>query len=83
MKRKVDFNEISDGKKYQANDMVKADCHNCLGCSSCCRGMGESIVLDPYEIQRLTMGLHTNFEGLLQDRIALRILHILTFSIQI
>lgn len=46
MRRNVDLNEISDGKLYTSNDMVKADCYECQGCSACCRGMGKSIILD-------------------------------------
>ena len=46
MLRNVDLSEISDGKLYDANDMVKADCKGCEGCSACCRGMGKSIVLE-------------------------------------
>ena len=33
MKRDIDIKEISDGKLYTANDMVKTDCHDCIGCS--------------------------------------------------
>lgn len=54
MLRNVDLSEISDGKLYDANDMVKADCKGCEGCSACCRGMGKSIVLDPLDVHRLT-----------------------------
>ena len=39
MEREIDLKEISDGKLYEANDMVKAGCDDCRGCSSCCRGM--------------------------------------------
>ena len=39
--------EISDGKRYGLNDMVRAACNDCAGCSSCCEDMGESIILDP------------------------------------
>ena len=31
MRRDVDLNEISDGKLYTSNDMVKADCYDCQG----------------------------------------------------
>ena len=48
MKRNVELSEISDGKLYTANDMVKADCRDCEGCSACCRNMGNSLQLDPY-----------------------------------
>ncbi len=71
MKREVDINEISDGKLYDANDLVKADCNDCKGCCDCCKGMGESIILDPYDVYRLTTGLNVSFEILLTDKIAL------------
>lgn len=73
MKRNIDINEISDGQLYGPNDMVKADCGDCKGCSDCCRGMGESIVLDPYDIYRLTTGLQLSFEELLTDKIELNV----------
>lgn len=73
MKREVDIKEISDGKLYEPNDMVKADCGDCKGCSSCCQGMGESIILDPYDIYRLTTGLHLSFEALLEEKIELNV----------
>ena len=73
MKRDIDINEISDGKLYGPNDMVKADCGDCKGCSACCQGMGESIVLDPFDIYRLTTGLNVSFEQLLGDKIELNV----------
>jgi len=73
MKREVDINEISDGKLYSANDMVKADCGDCKGCFACCQGMGESIILDPYDVFRLTKGLNISFEALLADKIELNV----------
>ena len=73
MKRNIDINEISDGKLYGPNDMVKADCGDCKGCSDCCKGMGESIVLDPYDIYRLTTGLDLTFEQLLGQKIDLNV----------
>lgn len=65
MKREVSLDEISDGKLYGLNDMVKADCHDCKGCSECCHGMGESIILDPFDVLRLEQGLGVTFEQLL------------------
>lgn len=73
MKRNIDINEISDGNLYGPNDMVKADCRDCKGCSDCCTGMGKSIVLDPYDIFRLTTGLKMSFEELLAGRIELNV----------
>ena len=31
MLRDVTMEEISDGKLYRADDLVKADCHDCKG----------------------------------------------------
>ena len=73
MERNIDMKEVSDGKLYTSNDMVKADCGGCEGCSACCRGMGESIVLDPLDIHRLCCGLGTDFNGLMVDKIELQI----------
>ena len=71
MKRDVDIKDISDGKLYTANDMVKTDCHDCIGCSDCCRGMGSSILLDPIDIWRLTSNLQTDFNSLLDRYVEL------------
>lgn len=73
MKRNVSLEEISDGRLYTANDMVKADCGDCEGCSACCHGMGESIVLDPLDIYRLTTNLEMSFEALLSQYIELNV----------
>ncbi len=73
MKRNVDMSEISDGNLYDLNDMVKADCQDCKGCSACCRGMGQSIVLDPLDVYNLTIGLQTTFEQLLEQAIELNV----------
>ena len=73
MKRNIDMNEISDGKLYDINDMVKADCNDCKGCSACCQGMGQSIVLDPLDVFNLTVGLNTTFEQLLAEAIELNV----------
>lgn len=68
MEREVSMNEISDGKLYSTNDMVRAGCNDCKGCSACCQGMGNSIVLDPYDICRLTNGTGFSFEQLLATK---------------
>ena len=73
MEREIDLKEISDGKLYEANDMVKAGCDDCRGCSSCCRGMGESILLDPMDIYRLTTNLECTFEQLLETCVELHV----------
>lgn len=73
MLREIDLNEISDGKLYGANDLVKAGCNDCVGCSACCRGMGDSIILDPLDVHNLAKGLGKTFEELLEENIALRV----------
>lgn len=67
MKRKVALSEISDGRLYSGNDMVKADCHGCVGCAHCCSGMGNSIILDPYDVYRLQTGAGYGMERLLAE----------------
>lgn len=73
MKRNVSLAEISDGRLYGENDMVRADCHGCSGCSECCRGMGSSIILDPYDVYRLTIGLGKSLSELLEGYIELNV----------
>ncbi|MCM1039699.1 MAG: YkgJ family cysteine cluster protein [Roseburia sp.] len=58
---------------YDANDMVKAGCNDCRGCSDCCRGMGDSIILDPYDIWQLEVNLKCTFAELLQEKIELHV----------
>lgn len=73
MEREIDLSQISDGKLYQANDMVKAGCNDCAGCSLCCHGMGNSIILDPYDIYHLEKGLNVSFEELMKDKVELNV----------
>ena len=65
MERNVSMEEISDGKLYGLNDMVRADCGGCKGCSACCQGMGQSVVLDPLDVHRLSLGLKEEPERIL------------------
>jgi hypothetical protein len=73
MRRNVSLTDISDGRLYDENDMVKADCRGCAGCSECCRGMGESIILDPCDVYRLTTGLGRPFADFLDKEIELNV----------
>ncbi|MDO5402667.1 MAG: YkgJ family cysteine cluster protein [Eubacteriales bacterium] len=74
MIRECSLEDISDGKLYGENDMVKADTNGCSGCKSvCCHGMGDTIKLDPYDIYRLTTGLNTTFEQLMNSKIELNV----------
>ena len=58
---------------YDANDMVKAGCNDCRGCSACCTGMGESVILDPYDIWQMEINLHCTFAELMRDKIDLHV----------
>ena len=71
MKRAISLEEISDGKLYQLNDLVKVGCNDCEGCSAW--GMGNSIVLDPLDIYRLTRHLNCTFQELLNSKVELHV----------
>lgn len=73
MIRNCSIEEISDGKLYDLNDMVKVYCNDCKGCSACCQNMGNSIVLDPLDLFRLKKNLNLSFDQLLKDRISLNV----------
>lgn len=66
-------NDLTDGKQYGLNDMLKLSCQDCAGCSSCCEGMGNSVVLTPYDVFELERNLGMNFEQLMQEKIELSI----------
>lgn len=58
---------------YSANDMARLGCDDCAGCSFCCRGMGQSIVLDPYDIYHLQVVTGQTFGQLMQEKIELHV----------
>lgn len=64
MLRYTTLAEISDGRLYQADDRVKADCKGCKNCSKCCHGMGDTIVLDPYDVHRIVTHMPISLEEL-------------------
>jgi len=65
--------DIHEGKFYGSNDMVKVDCHDCKGCSSCCRDMGQSIWLDPYDVYHMSVFLGKTLESLLEKEVELHV----------
>jgi Fe-S-cluster containining protein len=73
MKRNCSLDEISDGKLYEPGDLVEASCNGCNGRAACCHGMGTSIILDPFDIYRLTVKLGIRFESLLAGKIELNV----------
>lgn len=75
MERTVDLLEISDGKIYTLNDMVKVCADHCNGCSACCHGRGDTITLDPWDVNQLKKGLGMSFEQLLAGAITLGVVN--------
>lgn len=73
MRRNVDLAEISDGRLYSVTDMAKLGCQDCAGCSACCQGMGNTIVLDPLDVFRIEQKLEKGFEELLQAHVELNV----------
>lgn len=74
MRREGTLEEISDGRLYQANDMVRADCQDCKDCFKCCCGCGDTIQLDPMDVSRISKGTGMSFEQLSgQNKIALTV----------
>lgn len=67
MLRECNLSDISDGRLYGLNDMVKADAGGCVGCHKCCTNMAQSIVLDPYDVYMLKNRLGQNFQDLLNN----------------
>lgn len=64
MEHKVDLNEISDGKLYTKNDLVKLGCDGCHGQASCCRFAEDTITLDPYDFYQFSALEGLSFEQL-------------------
>lgn len=58
---------------YSNNEMARLGCNECSGCSSCCRAMGQSIILDPYDIYQLQIAAGQTFAQLMQDMIELHV----------
>ncbi|WP_026509640.1 YkgJ family cysteine cluster protein [Butyrivibrio sp. LC3010] len=73
MIRDVELDSISDGRKYEAGDLAKLGVGDCSGCHACCCGMGDTVVLDPYDVFSMEKGLSKKFEELQKDSIDLRV----------
>ncbi|QJA08434.1 YkgJ family cysteine cluster protein [Romboutsia sp. CE17] len=66
------LDEISDGKLYDIEDMVKADTCGCDGCSDCCHDVGDLVMLTPFDVYEITSYLGVDFDELVGDKIQLR-----------
>ncbi len=47
--------------------MARLGCQDCEGCSSCCQGMGDTIILDPLDVHRISRRLLKSAEQLIQE----------------
>ena len=66
------LDEISDGKLYDIEDIVKADTCGCDGCNDCCCDVGDLVVLTPFDVYEMVSFLDIEFDELLKDKIVLR-----------
>lgn len=73
MKRNCKIEDISDGNLYEADDLVTVSCNGCKGAAVCCHGMGNSIILDPFDIYRLRKHLKKKLEELLLQGVELNV----------
>ena len=67
MLRDVSLSDITDGRFYGLNDMVKVGTGDCAGCSGCCRVTGDTIKLDPWDVWCLTKATGKSFELLIAE----------------
>ncbi len=72
MLREVSIEDIWDGRFYSRNDAVHIGCHDCEGCSACCRNTGDSIILDPLDMYCLTIWTHKQFKDMIEKEIEIR-----------
>jgi len=65
--------DISNGNLYRSGEMVRVGCHDCAGCSDCCRQMGDTVLVDPYDVNRLCKALGKSFSDLLIREVELHV----------
>ena len=73
MRRNCSLEEISDGALYELNDTVEVGCDGCNGKPACCQSMGNSIILDPYDIYRITTNMNITTTQLLAHLVELNV----------
>lgn len=73
MKQQWNMDEISDGKRYSANDLVRIGCDGCGGGADCCRKTADTIILDPYDMYELQTATGYTFEKLYGAYLGLRV----------
>ena len=58
---------------YKVHELSRVSSAACKGCGECCRGMGDTIVLDPYDAYQLSYGLNKPFGGLIGESVELHV----------
>lgn len=58
---------------FHSGDLARIACSACEGCGECCRGMGDTIVLDPYDAYQLAFGLQRPFAALIHNGVDLHV----------
>lgn len=61
------LDQISDGKLYGVYDWVAADTSGCNGCSACCHGVGELVILNPHDFYAIKKHLGLTNDTHLSD----------------
>ena len=74
MLRDVDLSEVTDGKLYNKDDSVRVTCDDCRGCSECCKTVGDTILLDPFDIYNLEKALYKSFAEMVEKEIEIRLI---------
>ncbi len=69
MRLNVSLDEISNGKLYDLNDMVKIDTQNCSGCSACCHGSGRTIIMNPFDVHEILSHGNMEYKTLVKEKI--------------
>lgn len=59
--------------KFRATDLARIAPSGCEGCGECCKGMGDTIHIDPWDVMMLTNNLHMTFMELLDEDFDLRV----------
>ena len=65
--------DIYDGNFYSPDDMVMTGCHDCAGCSDCCRQTADTIILDPWDMYMLSQGTGKSFTDMIEKEIEIRL----------
>ena len=61
-------------KLLNIHDMARIGCNDCKGCFSCCQGMGDTVVLTPYDVHVLSAKLQIPVDYLFQDWLTLSVI---------